>query len=82
MFQVDKERFHPISYKARISFIKVPLACDMRGKGSYMSFHETHTPYQGHPEIINVLSTKNCIPINLNVLSKFKRNGPQGGLAF
>lgn len=67
MFQVDEERFHPVNYKAIITFTKVPLAYDMRGKRSYMSLYENYTPHQGHPEIINILSTKNCIPINPNV---------------
>lgn len=58
IFQVDEEKFHPVSYKAIISFIKVPLACDMRRMGSYMSLYENYTTHQGHPEIINILSTK------------------------
>lgn len=82
MFQVDEETFHPVSYKAVISFLKLPLAYDMRGKGSYMSFYENDTPRQRHPEIIKILSTETFIPINLNVLNEFKRKASLGGLAF
>lgn len=37
-YQVNEERFCPVSYKAVISVSEVPLACDMRGKGHYLSF--------------------------------------------
>lgn len=82
MFQVDEERFHSVSYKAVISVSEVPLACDMRGKGHYMSFCENETPHHRHPEIINTLSTKTCLPINLHVLNECKRKVPLGGLVF
>lgn len=69
VFQVDEEIFHPVSCKAVISISEIPLAWDMRGKGHYMSFHKNDTPHYRHPEIINTLSTKTWLPINLHVLN-------------
>ena len=73
---MNEERFCPVSYKALISFLQVPLARHMRGKGSYMSFYENDTPHQGHAEIINILRTKNCIPIKRNASNEFKSKAP------
>lgn len=67
VFQVDEERLHPVSYRAVISITEIPLAWDMRGKGHYTSFHKNDTPHYRHPEIINTLRTKTCLPINLHM---------------